>query len=183
MQRASSAKSDEHKVPRIVATLHGDEAHGAHHVGIGNLDNAMSRLQGIEPQRLGALAHDSITAHCWIEGHFTAQEKRRVQPAQQQIGIRNRRRGAPLVVTGRTRHCPGAARSDTQRATRIDPGFTAAAGPDFHQVDHRRAHWVPTTSAFSQRRDGLAPDLELRRQFGLAVLDQAHLGGCATHIE
>ena len=161
MQRTGPTKGHEDEGARVVATLHGNQTHGADHVGIGDLHDAMRRLQGVESQGLGTLPHDGHTTGVWVKRDFPAQEKRRVEPAQQQIGIGDGRCRATLAVTDRTRHRPGAAWPHAQGPTGIDPGFTPAPCPNFNQVNHRRAHWITTAAPFAERRDRLSADLEL----------------------
>src|ERR1041384_6072623 len=123
MQRTSPTKGDEDKGARVVATLHGNETHGADHVRIGNLHNAMCCLQWVESQGLGALPHDGLTAGVWVKRDFPTQEKRWVESTQQQISIGDGRRRTALAVTDRTRHSTGATWSYAQGPTGIDPGF------------------------------------------------------------
>src|SRR2546428_9198632 len=125
---------------RVIATLYGDQAHRADHVRIGDLHDAMGRLQGVKSQGLGTLLHNGRTAGVWVKGDFSTEEKRRVEPPEHQIGVGNGWRGAALSVTDWTRHRPGAAWSHAQCPTGIDPCFTATTCPNLDQVDHGRAH-------------------------------------------
>src|SRR5438093_1824516 len=164
MQRTSPAKGDEDKMARIIATLYRDQAHGADHVCVGNLHDAMGRLQGVESQGLATLLHDGRTAGVRVKGDFPTEKKRRVEPAEHQIGVGNGWCGAALAVTDRPGYRPGATWSHAQCPTGIDPRFTASPCPNLDQVDHRRAHRIATASPLPQRRDGLPADLELCRQ-------------------
>src|SRR5215813_7487242 len=99
MQRTGPTKGHEDKGTRVVAALHRNQTHGADHVRIGYLYNAMRRLQWVESQGLSTLPHDGLTAGVWVKRDFPAQEKRRVEPTQQQIGIGDGRCRAALAVT------------------------------------------------------------------------------------
>src|SRR5262245_21326461 len=132
MQRTGPTESNEDKGARIIPTLHGNETHGANHVRISNLHDAMRSLEGVESKRLGTLPHDGLAAGIWVQGDFPTQEKRWVEPTQQQIGIGDGRCRAALAITYRTRHSSGAAWSHAQGPTGIDPGFTPAACPNFN---------------------------------------------------
>ena len=48
VQRAGAAEGDQHELARIVAALHGDQAHGADHVRVGDLHDAGGGGQRIE---------------------------------------------------------------------------------------------------------------------------------------
>src|SRR2546430_3717638 len=152
MQRPSPAKGKEDKMGRVIAPLDGNQAHRADHGRIGDLHDAMGRLQGVESQGLGTLLHYGRTAGVWVKGDFPTKEKRRVEPPEHQIGVGNGWRGTTLSVTDRTRHRPGTAWSHAQCATGIEPRFTAPPCSNLDQVDHWRAHGIATTSPFPKRR-------------------------------
>src|SRR5205807_3426466 len=50
VERTRPAVGDEGELPEIVAALDGDQAEGAEHVGIGDLDHAVRRLDEREPE-------------------------------------------------------------------------------------------------------------------------------------
>src|SRR3982074_3148041 len=99
MERTGPTKGHEDEGARVIATLHGNETHGADHVRIGNLHDAMRCLQWVESQGLSTLPPDGLTAGVWVKGDFPAQEKGRVKPAQQQVGIGDGRRRTALAIT------------------------------------------------------------------------------------
>ena len=125
----------------------------------------------LEQRRLRALG---------VEAEAAAGEARRVDAAEQEVGVGD---GRPRCRRGRSR--PGRARSrrcparPAIRRVAIEPGDRAAAGADLHHLDHRDAQ---RQAAALLKRPARATS-KLREVSGLAVVDQADLGGRAAHVE
>ena len=74
----------------------------------------------------------------FIEAHLAAEEVFGVKASEYQVGIGNGRLRA-LAVTGRSRVCSGALRSDPQGAALIHMGDRTAPGTDGMDVNDRDA--------------------------------------------
>src|SRR5439155_22911439 len=70
-----------------------------------------------------------------VEQAAAAEEIRRGEIAEHQIGVGDGRLIAALAITGRPRHRTGAVRADMQDAALVDPGDRAAAGADRSDVE------------------------------------------------
>ena len=79
--------------------------------------------------------------------------------------------GSAVAVADRSRIGAGAARSDLQQPTLVDPGYAAAARPEGGDVDAGHGN------------GDAKPDLELTQVALLAALDRADVGAGAPHIE
>src|ERR1051326_5021175 len=75
-----------------------------------------------------------------VELHLTTHERRRREPPKYHVGVGNGRLRSTPTVSRRTWFSTGAARADVQRATLVQPGDAAAAGANFHNVQHRDAN-------------------------------------------
>src|SRR5947208_523211 len=73
----------------------------------------------------------------------------------------------------------GTQRADLQQADVVEMGNRAAAGADLDQLQGRDAH----RQAAALDEAALARDLEAVGDRGLAVVDDAELGGGAAHVE
>src|SRR5262249_56894634 len=104
-----------------------------------------------------------------IEQQATTKPRLAAEPAEQQIGIGDRRSRAAAAVAGRTGRGLGAMWADPQGATIIDPCDRSAAGADRVDVDRRQA-------------DGYLIDLGASGGFGLSVSDQADVGAGAADV-
>ena len=183
VQRSGAAEGDEHELAGIVAALHGHQAHRADHVGVGDLHDAGGGGDRVERQWRGHAVGDGLARGGGVQRHLAAEEERGVQPAEDQVGVGDGRRGAAAAVAGRARPRACAARAHAERAARVDPRFAAATGADLHQIDHRRADGIAAAAALAERGHRLGADLDLGGQPELAVLDEADLGGRPAHVE
>src|SRR6516165_1164565 len=77
-----------------------------------------------------------------VEFHRAAEEVARIEPAGDQVGVRQRWLGPAPRVTGWARVGPGALRADVQAPCRINPCQRAAAGANLHYLDSWRLHRV-----------------------------------------
>jgi len=75
-----------------------------------------------------------------------------------------------VTVAGRSGISTGRLRSDAESTALVDPGDRSAAGTDGFDVDHRH-------------RDGPSGDGRVRRSARLAVVEEAHVGRRAAHVE
>ena len=114
-----------------------------------------------------------------IERHAPAKEEGRVEIAEQQVGVGDRRPHAAPAVARRTRVGARAVWPNFQQSETIDARNRAAARANLDQIHNRDLHRQPAALLESI----LAVDFELRRGHRLAVFDDAQLGRRATHVE
>ena len=96
---------------------------------------AVGRVLDGEIQRLGDPGGERATGLRGVELQGAADQMRRVEVTQDDVGVRDGRHLAADVVADGARHGPGTLRSHLQGAAGIDPDVRAAAGPDLRQVD------------------------------------------------
>ena len=70
-----------------------------------------------------------------VEPPLAAEEVVRVEVAEHEVGVGDRRLVAAVAVAGRARHRAGAFRPDMQHAAGVDPRDRAAAGADAGDVE------------------------------------------------
>ncbi len=108
------------------------------------------------PAAAAVLSRSSGAAIPGVDGHRSGRAIQRdravgesvgVQPPQHQVGIRHGCSGAAAAVAGRSRHRPGAPRSDLQPPERIDARQRTAARPDLAQFHDREAERQSATGA------------------------------------
>ena len=104
-----------------------------------------------------------------VERHPAAEEIARVEPAQEEVGVRDGGLRPAAAVAGRTRVGSGALRSDAQ-ASRLEPRERAAAGADRVDVDERHQH-------------GQALQLGLGRDGRPAVDHEAEIERRPAHVD
>ena len=93
-----------------------------------------SRLQ---PERVGELG-DRRVGGVGVQRDASGQRPRRVEVAQDDMGVGDRRVDAAASVARRSGHGSGGHRPDAQRAARVAPRDRTAAGADRVDVDHRQ---------------------------------------------
>ena len=170
MQRARATEGKQREVPRVVSLGEADHADRTGHLVVGDPQDGGRRGDGIEPERTAELrlddALDVLHAHRVVH----AEQLVRVQSAEQQVGVRDRglRAAAPVADGAGLR--ARAARADLQHARFRNECDRSAACADRVHVHHRHV----------DRHRIL--DLELGRDGGHAVLDQADVGGRASHV-
>ena len=137
---------------------------------------ASSTLTPIGP---GDAALDRLARRRDVEVHAAAEEGRRVEVAEHEVGVGHRRLAAAEPVARRPGVGARRVRADRHEPERVDPRDRSPSGADLDHVDHGDAHGQP--------RAALQPvhpvDLELLRDQRLAVLDHAQLRGRAAHVE
>ena len=174
MQRTGAAIGDEREASGVETALRGDALHRIGHLGRGDAQYAVRRFRRAQAERLRhTLGHRAFRGRD-IELHLAAEEAVGAEPAEQEIGVGDRRLGAAAAVAGGSRHRAGAARPDMQRAAVFDPRDRAAAGADFENIDGRDLDRQGAIVAADQRAAG--------RQRPAAEND-AGLGGGAAHVE
>ena len=122
---------------------------------------------------------DRLSGFLQVEAHLAAEEIVWAQVAEHQVCISNRRLFAAAVVARRSRLGACAVWANFEEAQLIHPGEAATTGADLDHLDHR--HLERQAATFFEAIDpgGLKVGGHQRR----AVVDQADLGRCATHVE
>ena len=178
-----ATEADEHEVARVVAALHRDQVERVDHRRVRDLDDAVRGLDDGEPERPGAALLDRPLGTVDVEADLAAEEVPRVQPAEHEVRVRDRRLGAAAAVADRPRVGARALRPDAQEAARVDPGDRAAAGADLDEVDDGRPYRVAREGHAADPGARMAADVVVLRHRRAAVLDQADLRGRAAHVE
>ena len=114
-----------------------------------------------------------------VEQHVAAQEVAGVEIAQNQVGVGHGRIGTTLAIAGRSGNSAGTVRTDLDQAHLVDARDAAAAGANLDHVE--RGHLERDTAAFLEAAQ--ACDFEVGRDGRFALVDQAGLGGRASHVE
>ena len=112
-----------------------------------------------------------------VELHGPAREVVRVQVAQDQVGVGDRRLPSPAPVAGRPRRRARALGPHGDHA-QGGPGEGAAAGADLDQVDGLDVHRDPAS-----RGEAYLVELEGGGGEGFPLLDEGELGGGPAHVE
>jgi hypothetical protein len=164
VQRTGTAVGDERQPRRIDAALGADLAQRATHRRPHHRQNPGRPTGPLRQHRDGPLGSVDVEAQAPAEFAI------RVEMTEYAVRVGHRRLGAPQPVAGRTGIGAGRAWTDSQRAASVNPGDRPAA----------RAYGMDADRRGAKRQSG---NLGGRRHFGLAVPDQAHVGGCAAHVE
>ena len=137
MQRAGAAEREQGEVARVVAARQAHHADRAGHPVVGDAHDRQRRRGRVEAERRADLLQqrrlDRRQRHAVVDG----EQPVRVEPAEDDVGVGDRRPGAAAAVADRPRRRAGALRADAQHARGIDRGDRAAAGADGVDVDHR----------------------------------------------
>ena len=135
--RPGPAKREQRQSAWVFAAFDGVHPGGAGHAFVDELMHAPGSAGGVHPQRLGDLRSDGLFRGTAIERHASAQEEIRVQVAEQQVGVGDRRFSAAAAVARWARVGASALRPDLQKPKTIDPRDGPTAGANLDQVDHR----------------------------------------------
>src|SRR3954453_11903676 len=97
-----------------------------------------------------------------VELQRAADQMRRIDITQRDIGVGYGRLGAALAITYRPRRGAGAVRTDLQRAAAVDPQDRAAAGTDLGEIDRRHLQCIAGSREQPRTEYDAGPDLVLR---------------------
>ena len=111
-----------------------------------------------------------------VERHAAAEKILDVEPAEQDVGVRDGELRA-RAVAHRTRHGAGAPRPHAQRAAAVDVRNRPAAGPDRVDVDHRQTHGKIADFRVGRRPDGAVDEADIGRRAAHVVRDHARKAG------
>ena len=136
VHRAGSSEGDDHEVARVAAPAHRDELEEMDHVRVRDPDHAERRVVDAHVERV-CDGRERRSRPVDVERDLAAEEVVRVDASGDHVRVGHRRLRAAPPVAGRPGLGAGAARSDLERAGRVDPGDRAAAGADLDDVDDR----------------------------------------------
>ncbi len=170
MQRPGAAKGEEREIARIGAQRHRDHADRPRHPHVRHAQHRRRGLHRVQPQGRPQTVNEDSRHVRQRHPAFHARHPCRVQPAQKQVGIRDRRFAAATPVADRPGIGPGALRSHLQQPGGVDPGDRAATRAHGAHVDHRN---MDRHRVFDL---GLVADRRLRPP------DQRHVGRGAAHV-
>ena len=103
-----------------------------------------------QPELLGEPA-DGLDGGLAVERHPAAEEALRVEPAEHDVRVADRRLLAAVAVAGRAGVGARAARADAEGAALVDVGDRAAAGADRVHVEHRHEQRVAADPRVARR--------------------------------
>ena len=182
-KRAVAAEGEERVLARVTTSLARDRTDRTHHVRRRDQMRAVRRLGERQAERRGDPLLEDLVGARRVEFHGAAGQRRRVQVAEDDVGVRDSRLGAAEVVAERPRGRAGAAWADLQRAAGVAPDDRAAAGADLGEVNGGNAQKIAASGEQSRTVHDSAADLVLGRPAYRAVLDDRCLGGGAAHVE
>src|SRR5215218_109346 len=171
----AAAEGHQREVLGIVAPVQRDQLERVHHVGVRQPYDAADGLFGARPEPVCELP-EGVAHVVHIGGYLPAEKVLGVYATGQEVGVGGSRLLTAASVGRRSRHGPGAPRTDVQGAGEVDPGYAPTAVADLHDVDHGRLYRVARVGAGAfDLVPGIYPDL--------AVLHEGALGGRAADIQ
>ena len=169
MERSGSAVDEEGELGRVVAAFDRDGTDRLHHGGAGDPDDAERGLFDIETERPREV-FDRRTGQRPVDRHPAVQKRRVVQPAEDDVGVGDRRLRAPRRVAGGSGYRAGAPRPDLEQPVLVDPCDGAAP----------RAHRIHVERGQTQGEAGEGALVHLRRP---RVAKKAHVRAGAADVE
>ena len=178
MHGSGATEGDQRCSPHVGAAFHRVYARGRGHVLVHELVDSAGDVGDARVHGRCDLRHRGL-GRGRIEWHLATEEVRRVEHAEQQIGIGDGRLRAAAAVGRRTGLGTGRIRPDLQQSELVDARDAAAARADLHQIDRRDRD----RKARSLLEPIHARDLEVVAELRLALLDETRLCGRPAHVE
>ena len=144
----------------IDAALHRDDADRGGHVGVHDVVDGARRVGDVDAERVGHATCRARRSRSVGRERDATGEARRVEVAEHEVGVGDRRLGAAAPVARRAGFRAGRPGPDAQRAVGVEPRDAAAAGADLGEVDDRDLHGEAGTGAGAAEA-ALAADLEV----------------------
>ena len=168
MHRAGTAERDEREVTRLDPLGHGQRPDCLRHLRVDHVEDSLRELERLE-RKLACEAGDGASGGSGVERHPAAGERRRVDPAEDEIRIGDGRLAAAPPVARGAGVGTRALRADAEPAALLvrDGAATGADGVDVHDRHQER-----------QALEG-----GLRRDLGAAVDDEADVEARAAHVD
>ena len=168
VQAAGAAEADQEKIRRVVSAIYRNTADGFDHVFVGDADDAPGGGFDLKADTFREIAN-GVPGPAEIEFEPAGEWRARRQPAEQQVGVGDRRLRSALAIASRARVRACRFRPDLEHAAAVDPGDRAAAGANRVHVDHGHGNRIFAEAAFAGNAD---------RPF-----EQGDIGGGAAHVE
>ena len=170
MHRPRPAEAEQREVARVEAAMDRDLAHRAGHLGDRDPERAVGEPDDVVRVEGGCEPPERRFRQRLREPQIARQRAVGGQPAEDQVGVGNRRLRAAAPVAGRAGNRAGALRADFERAVFPDPGDRPAAGADGVDVELRHL-------------ERIGVDLVGVADPGGELVDQRHVRRGAAHVE
>ena len=180
---ARATEGNEGEGAGVVAPLDGNLADSIGHAGVHDVDDALGGWQGVEAEALAHAALDGIGGEVGVEAHLAPKEAFGVEVAEDEVGVGDGGIGAACAVAGRTGGRASTVGADAQAATIVHPSDAAATSADLKEVDDGHLDGMAGALEPAASLAAGTADLVVGGDGDLAALDEAGLGGGATHVE
>src|SRR5262249_48898302 len=152
---------------------------GVRHILFDDLADSERGVELAQAERFADRFVDRSGGARYIQLNATTRKIVRIEPAEDDVGVRHSGFGPAATIAGGPWFGARAPRTDIYTRKSIYRRDRAATGTDLHHLDHGNAQWqaAPFEEAILPR------DLECARVLRFAIVDQANLCRCATHVE
>ena len=164
-----STVGEEREVPRVVTLRDRDLLDRADHAGDRDTNDAVGQCVRIDPAEIRRETFQRRTGERFVQRQGRGELRLAPEPAENQVGIRDRRFGAASPVCDGSRICAGAARPYRQCLASVEPRDAAAARPDGDDLHLWRAVRIARDHLFGGQRRA-------------KPFDQAHVGARTAHV-
>src|SRR5581483_5648243 len=170
MERPRAAEREEVEATVVETPIDGDEADRVRHVLVRHThDRKRGGLDGrVEPP---GDPRDRLRGELDVERHPATEEEARVEAPEHDVRVGDGRIGPAAAVRGGAGVATGALGADAQESAAVEAGDRAAACADRRHVDER-----------ADDRNGPV-DVVALGEGDAAVLDDAYVRACPTHVE
>jgi hypothetical protein len=142
MQPRSAPKGEQRKMPRIDAATYRCEPHSFGHCRVDDAVDPARRGEPVDAELRSYLVDRGFGGRP-VETTPAAEKACRIEIAQYQIGVGDRRGCAAATVASGAGDRAGALRTDMQDAARVDPGYRAATRANAGDVETVQGDRVP----------------------------------------
>src|SRR3990172_735841 len=119
------------------------DADAADHVGVYHTQNPRRGFVWRNVHPVGYMSLNSFPGEFDVEGHLGPEEIVWVEPAEDQIGVGDRRQGSAACVACWSGVGASGVRPHVEGAARVQPGDASAACTDPFYIDHRYLYREP----------------------------------------
>ena len=140
VKRPGAAEGEQDEVARVAPALQRHQPDGAGHLVVGHAHDGGGGRDRIERQMRADLLVDDVVHLVEPSAAFHAEQRIRIQPAEEEIGVGDRGLLAPAAVGDGAGLGARALRSHVKNARARHASDRAAAGADGVDVDHGHAH-------------------------------------------
>ena len=169
VHRPGPTVGQKHEVARVVSFRDRDLLDRTDHAGDRDANDAVGEHMRLDPAEPRREPVEGGAGKYAVQGEGRCELRLVPEPAEHEVGVRNRRLGPASPVRGGARVGAGAARPDRERLPAVEPCDAAAARSDGDDLHLRRAVRIA--------RDHLLGSERRAEPF-----DQAHVGARAAHV-